>query len=134
MIGDPACVPLVLAQEPGGGQQREVLQPGELPDLLDVTDLLLRAVVDAERVPIRVGPPAGHRVAEPVGPLQVGAEHPQGLPLPPQQPVRGLQHRLPGLLRHPRGGARRQHRGERQLAGGRRRSGPGQLMAGHLPR
>ena len=103
MIGDPACVPLVLGEEPGGGQQREVLQPGELPDLLDVTDLLLCAVIDAERVLIRVGPSAGHRVAEPVGPLQVGAEHPQGFPLtllaagprppapaswPPQAPAR----------------------------------------------
>ena len=53
MIGDPACVVLVLGEEPGGGQQRQVLQPGELPDLLDVADLLLRAVVDTERVLIR---------------------------------------------------------------------------------
>ena len=41
MIGDPSCVPLVLGEVPGSGQQCEVLQPGELPDLLDVTDLLL---------------------------------------------------------------------------------------------
>ena len=42
-----------LAEEPGRGQQRQVLQPGDLPDLLDVAGLLLRAVVDPERVAVR---------------------------------------------------------------------------------
>ena len=69
-----------LGQVPGGGQQREVLQAGDLPDLLDVADLLLRAVVDPERVAVRVGPAAGHRVAEPVGLLQVGPDHARAPP------------------------------------------------------
>ena len=51
----PVRVRLVAGQEPGGGQQREVLQPGDLPDLLDVAGLLLRAVVDPEAVAVRVG-------------------------------------------------------------------------------
>ena len=53
LVGDPARVSLVMAEEPGRGQQREVLQPGELPYLLDVADLLLGAVIDAERVAVR---------------------------------------------------------------------------------
>ena len=53
-----------------------------------------------------VGPAAGHRVEEPVGPDQVGPGHAQHLPLAAQQPVRAGQHRRPGLLGHPRGGAR----------------------------
>ena len=80
---DPLRVAVVVAQRPGAGQQREMLQPGDLPDLLDVAGLLFRAMVDAECIAIRVGPAAGHRVTEPVGPVQIGAEYPQGLPLPP---------------------------------------------------
>ena len=38
----------IVAEEPGRGQQREVLQPGDLPDLLDVADLLLGSLVDPE--------------------------------------------------------------------------------------
>ena len=111
-----------------------MLEPGDLPNLFDVADLLLRAVLDPERVAVRVRPPTGHRVAEPVGLLEVGAEHAQGLPLPAQQPVRGRQHldflassgtraAVPG----------RQYRSERQLASG-STGNPGELLAGHLPR
>src|SRR5262249_55758880 len=90
MIGNPLRVSLVMGQEPGRSQQCEVLQPGQHPDLPDVTNLLLRAVIDAEGIAVLSGPAAGDRVAEPVGPLQIGTQHPEGLPLPPQQPVRGL--------------------------------------------
>ena len=119
LVGDPVGVPLVMAEEPGGGQQREVLQAGDLPDLLDVAGLLLRAVIDAEGVAVGSGPAAGHRIAEPVGPHHVGPDDAQDLPLAPQQPVRGLEDGLPGLRGHPRGGARRQDGGEpRRSPGG----------------
>ncbi len=128
LVGDPVGVPLVAGEEPGRGQQREVLQAGDLPDLLDVADLLLRAVIDAEGVAVRSGPAAGHRIAEPVGPLQVGPDDAQDLPLTAQQPVRGLENGLPGLLGHPRGGARRQDRGEPALARRRRGRDRGELL------
>ena len=93
-----------------------MLQPGDLPDLLDVAGLLLRAVVDAERVAVGRGPAAGHRVVEPVGLHQVGPGDAQHLPLTPQQLVRGRQDGRPGLRGHPRGGIRRQDGGEPALA------------------
>ena len=104
-------VRLVAGEEPGRGQQREVLQPGDLPDLLDVAGLLLRAVVDPEGVAVRIGPAPGHRIAEPVGLDQVGPVDAQHLPFTLQQPVRGRRARPPGPPRHLRGGARRQHGG-----------------------
>ena len=41
VIGDPPRVSFVMGEEPGRGQHCQVLQPGKLPDLLDVADLLL---------------------------------------------------------------------------------------------
>ena len=55
LVGHPLGVGLVAGEEPRRGQQREVLQAGDLPDLLDVAGLLLRAVVDPERVALRLG-------------------------------------------------------------------------------
>ena len=74
LVGHPARVPLVAAQRPGRGQQREVLQAGDLPDLLDVADLLLGAVIDPEGIAVRGGPATGHGIAEPVGPHHVGPD------------------------------------------------------------
>ena len=79
----PVGVRLLAGQEPGGGQQREVLQPGDLPDLLDVAGLLLRAVVDPEAVAAGIGAAPGHRIGEPVGLDQVG---PGRRPAPPTRP------------------------------------------------
>ena len=79
LAGDPLGVLLVLAQVPGGGQQGQVLQPGDLPDLLDVADLFLGPVVDAEGVPVGFGAAPGHRVQEPVRLDQVGPQHAEDL-------------------------------------------------------
>ena len=120
LVGDPARVLLVMGEEPGGGQQREVLQPGDLPDLLDVADLLLRAVIDAEGVTVGSGPAAGHRVAEPVGLHQVGPDDAQDFPFAAHQPVRAGQNGGLGLRRDTRGGvpAARRRRTSRSPAGG----------------
>src|SRR5260370_22729607 len=63
MIGHPARIFLFMGEKPGISQKREMLQPGDLPDLLDVADLLLRAVIDTEGVTFWSGPAACHRVA-----------------------------------------------------------------------
>src|SRR5262249_49870529 len=83
---------VIAAEEPGRGQQREVLQPGDLPDLLDVPGLLLHPVVDAEGVAAGGGATAGHRVVEPVGFHHVGPGYAQHFPLTPHTlppPARG---------------------------------------------
>src|SRR5262245_37231167 len=112
LVGYPLRIRLVVCEEPGGSQQREVLQPGDLPDLLDVAGLLLRAVVDAEGVAVRRRPAAGHRVEEPVGRHEVGPGYAEDLPLTPQQLVRGRKGGLLGLLGHAGGGLRRENGGE----------------------
>ena len=76
LVGHPARVLLFVGKKPGIGQQREVLQPGDLPDLLDVADLLLRAVIDTEGITVRSGPATCHRVAKPVGAHQIGPNTP----------------------------------------------------------
>ena len=67
MFGDPLRVCLLMGEKPGYGQERDVLQARNLPHLLDIAGLLLRAVIDTERVTVRNGTATGHRVAEPVG-------------------------------------------------------------------
>ena len=57
-----------------------MLQPGDLPDLLDVSDLLLRAVIDAEGVSIRRVPAACHGVTEPIWKHQVSSAQAQHVP------------------------------------------------------
>ncbi len=144
LVCHPARVPVVPGEVPGGCQQRQVLQPGDLPDLLDVAGLRLRAMVDPERVTVRGRPAAGHRVAEPVGLYQVGPADPEHLPLAPHELVSGRQHGRPGIPGHALGGIRRQDGGEpararlglrSQLrrAGHERRGGQGKLLAAHLP-
>ena len=111
LVRHPARVRLVTAQEPGRGQQREVLQAGDFPDLLDVADLLFRTLVDPERVTVRRGPAAGHRVAEPVGRHQVGPRDAEDLPFAAHEPVRRGQQR--GAW-PPRAPGRRYHRAARR--------------------
>ena len=121
LIGNPACVGVVASKEPGRGQEREVLQAGNLPDLLDVADAGFRALVDPERVAIRRRPVPGDRIVEPVGRHQVGPGDAQHLPLPPHEPVRRGQDGFPGLLGNLADGTRRQDRGEPACAGQRRK-------------
>ena len=56
-----------MPADPLTSQERQVLQPRDFPDLLDVAGLLLRAVIDPEGVAVCRGSAAGHRVKEPVG-------------------------------------------------------------------
>ncbi len=138
-------VAIVPGEVPGHGEQREMLQPGDLPDLLDVARLLLGAVVDAERVPVGRGAPAGHRISEPVRADQVGPLDAEDLPLPGQQPAGGSDDGGPGLGRDRGGRARRQDRCEAAPArlparlpaarpgGRRRRQSRRKLSAADLP-
>ena len=127
-----AGVGIIVAEEPGRGQEREVLQPGDLPDLLDVPGQLLHAVVDAERVAAGGGAAAGHRVVEPVGRYQVGPGHAQHLPLAPHKLVRGRQNGRPGVSRYPRGDAGRKCAGEPALTRRWRRQSAN-LLRSYLP-
>ena len=91
-------------------------------------------MIDAEGIPVGVGPAAGHRIAEPVGTLHVGPEDAQDLPFPLQQPVRGRQHRASWPAPAP---ARRFPAARRRRTPSRPRAPPPrpwQLLAGHLPR
>src|SRR5580693_4295731 len=106
LVRDPASVSLVMGEKPGRGEQSEVLQPGEFPDLLDVADLIFRAVIDPEGMAVLNGPTACHRIEEPVRPYQVRPDDAQDFPFAAQQPLRALQDGRPGLpadtLRGPR--------------------------------
>ena len=73
-----------------------MLQPRDLPDLLDVARLLRRPVVDPEGVAVRVGAATGDRIGEPVGLHQVGPLDAEHVPLTLQQPIRGLEDGGPG--------------------------------------
>ena len=75
-----------------------MLQAVDLPDLFDVADRGLVPLVKAERVRAWVGPAAGHRVVEPVGPLHVGADGAEHLPLALEQPVGVREDRGLGVL------------------------------------
>ena len=121
MVGDPAGVPLVTGEEPGGGQQREVLQPGDLPDLLDVADLLLPSGDRSGRRsgPDRTGGPSPGRGTSRAGPYR-SATTPRTSHSPLEQPLRAGQDGRPGLAGNPRGGARRQDGGEPAVAARRR--------------
>ena len=89
LVGYPAGITLVVGQEPGRGQQREVLQAGDFPDLLDVAGLLLGTMIDPEGALVLGGPAAGNRIVEPVGPDKIGPGNAQYLPLTLQQLVCG---------------------------------------------
>ena len=121
-----------MAEEPGRGQQRQVLQPRDLPDLLDVPGLRLRAVVDAEGVTVGEGPAAGYGIMEPVRQEHVRPDGAQHLPFSGQQLLRSRQNGGLGLLGDQLGGVRRNHCGEPALA---RREGRGgrNLLEAHLP-
>src|SRR5579859_6566957 len=116
LVRDPASISLVMGERPGSGEQREVLQPGEFPDLLDVADLLFRAVIDPEGMAVLNGPTARHRVEEPVRLYQVRPDDAQDFPFAAQQPLRAFQDGRPGLpadtVRRPR----RQDGGELTVA------------------
>src|SRR5262245_28685420 len=86
--------------------------PGQLPDLLDVSDLLLGAVVDPERVLRGIGAPAGDRVAEPARLPQVRSGDAEYLQVPGQDRVRGGDNSLPRVFRDLAGGTRRQDGGK----------------------
>ena len=90
-----------------------MLQPGDLPDLLDVAGLLLRAVVDAERVAAGSDrrPVTGSRnqsgCSMSVRSTPRISHSPRSSRSAPPEPASWPP-------RHPRGGAGRQYRGERR--------------------
>src|SRR5215472_9115857 len=112
LAGDEPCVSLVAAEEPGRGKQRQMLQPRQFPDLLDVSRLVLRPVIDPEGVPRIRRTTAGNRVQEPVRRPYVGPENAEYFPLPSQDPVCCGQNGSCRGDRHLRRGARRNCRGE----------------------
>ncbi len=84
-------VAAVLAREPGGGQQGEVMQPRQLPDLLDIAGFRLGSMVDAEGVLLLRCSQPGDRIEEPIGPDDVGSHHSEDLPASGEQLV-GCRH------------------------------------------
>ena len=137
MLGHPIRVLLLMGKEPSGGQQGEVLHPGDLPDLLDVADLAPLSGDRHERRNGREGPAAGHRVTEPVGSYQVVPYYAEHFPLTAEQSVRAIQHRRLGLIGDSRGGFFRQDRGKPAVACWRRaepgRADPASPASGTTP-
>ena len=132
LLGHPARVNVIAAEEPGRGEQREVVQPGDFPYLLDIAGLLLRAMVDPERVPISRRPQAGHGVEEPVRGHHVVAVQAEHVPVAVDEPVGAGEHGSPGFVGNQAGGTRGQHDGEPALLGQSAR-GWDILVAAYLP-
>ena len=121
-----------MGEEPGGGQQRQVLEAVEFPDLLHVAGLFLGTLVDLERVHVRCGPAARHRVVEPVGLLHVGPDDAEQLPFALEQPVRVRDDLVPGMPGNMLRGVRRQDRSESPIRRRLRQGGRSDLPRTHL--
>src|SRR5262249_26099684 len=127
----PLRVRVIVAEVPRGREERQMLQPREFPDLLDVPCLLFRAMVDPECVPVARRATAGDWIKKPVRRDQVGPADAEHVPLALDQLVSASQHGRARGRGDGCGGMVRQDGAEPSLAGRLRLAG-GRLRALYL--